>query len=240
MVELVIRLVFSLAVVLGMLMLLTRFSAKRFRGGSDALVRVVHRQALSRTSAVAVVTVGSRVLVVGTTEHQVQLLTELDPEELELPADVSFEAPLEESFEESFEESPVLAPDPGFEAGFDAGFEVGCEVAGPALSEFTSLDELLGPTETQSNEPPEDPTNAPSDISSDEQLELVDSAYSPRHAASTASATRTARPTAAARTRSFTGSARVAGDGPLAGSLLSAQTWKQAFAVATSRNRNAS
>ena len=52
-------------------------------GRRDALVRVVHRQPLSRTSAVAVVTVGSRVLVLGTTEHQVQLLTELDAEELE-------------------------------------------------------------------------------------------------------------------------------------------------------------
>ena len=84
MVELVVRLVFSLAVVLGMLLLLARFSAKRFRGNADSLVRVVHRQPLSRTSALAVVTVGSRVLVLGTTEQQVQLLTELDPEEVEL------------------------------------------------------------------------------------------------------------------------------------------------------------
>lgn len=224
MVELVIRLVFSLAVVLGMLMLLTRFSAKKFRGGSDALVRVVHRQPLSRTSAVAVVTVGSRVLVVGTTEHQVQLLTELDPEELALPAELPFE------------ESLAPAPDPGFEAGFDAGFEVGCEVAGPALSEFTSLDELLELADTRSDEV------SPSD---DTDLELVDSAYSPRHAASTAAAATTARPTTGrpttpARTRPYAGNGRGTGDGPLAGSLLSAQTWKQAFAAATARNRDVS
>ncbi|HET6561869.1 MAG TPA: flagellar biosynthetic protein FliO [Marmoricola sp.] len=85
MIELVVRLVFSLAVVVGMLLLLAKFSAKRFRGGSGSLVQVVQRQPLSRTSSVAVVTVGSRVLVLGTTEQQVQLLTELDPDELDVP-----------------------------------------------------------------------------------------------------------------------------------------------------------
>jgi flagellar protein FliO/FliZ len=85
MIELVIRLVFSLAVVVGMLLLLAKFSAKRFSGGSSSLVQVVQRQPLSRTSSVAVVTVGSRVLVLGTTEQQVQLLTELDPDELDVP-----------------------------------------------------------------------------------------------------------------------------------------------------------
>ena len=84
MLELTIRLIVSLAIVVGLLMLLARFGARRFQGQSGALVRVVHRQALSRTSAVAVVTVGSRVLVLGTTEHQVSILTELEPEELDL------------------------------------------------------------------------------------------------------------------------------------------------------------
>jgi flagellar protein FliO/FliZ len=84
MLELTIRLIVSLAIVVGLLLLLARFGARRFRGQSGALVRVVHRQPLSRTSAVAVVTVGSRVLVLGTTEHQVSILTELEPEELEI------------------------------------------------------------------------------------------------------------------------------------------------------------
>lgn len=82
MLELTLRLVFSLAVVVGLLLILARLGARRFRGSADALVRVVHRQPLSRTSSVSVVTVGSRVLVLGTTEHQVSVLTELDPEEL--------------------------------------------------------------------------------------------------------------------------------------------------------------
>lgn len=82
MLELTLRLVFSLAVVVGLLLLLARLGARRFKGGQDALVRVVHRQPLSRTSSVTVVTVGSRVLVLGATEHQVSVLAELDPEEL--------------------------------------------------------------------------------------------------------------------------------------------------------------
>lgn len=82
MLELTIRLVFSLAVVVGLLLLLARLGAKRFAGSAGSLVQVVHRQPLSRTSAVSVVTVGSRVLVLGTTEQQVTVLTELDPEEL--------------------------------------------------------------------------------------------------------------------------------------------------------------
>lgn len=83
MLELTVRLIASLAVVVGLLLLLARFGGRRFRGRSGDLVRVVHRQPLTRTSAVAVVTVGSRVLVLGTTEQHVSILTELDPEELE-------------------------------------------------------------------------------------------------------------------------------------------------------------
>ncbi|WP_104105568.1 flagellar biosynthetic protein FliO [Nocardioides sp. 616] len=82
MLELTLRLVCSLAVVVGLLLVLAKIGQRRFQGNTNALVRVVHRQALSRTSSVAVVTVGSRVLVLGTTEQQVRVLAELDPEEL--------------------------------------------------------------------------------------------------------------------------------------------------------------
>jgi len=47
------------------------------------VVRVLHRQPLTRGSGVAVVEVAGRMLVLGTTEQQVSLLTELDPFELE-------------------------------------------------------------------------------------------------------------------------------------------------------------
>ena len=84
MLELTIRLIVSLAIVVGLLLVLAKFGARKFRGNAGALVHVVHRQALSRTSSVSVVTVGSRVLVLGTTEQQISVLTELDPDELEL------------------------------------------------------------------------------------------------------------------------------------------------------------
>ncbi|WGL51967.1 flagellar biosynthetic protein FliO [Nocardioides sp. BP30] len=83
MTELLIRLVFSLAIVVGLLLLLARFAGRRFQGKAGAAIQVVHRQPLSRGSGVAVVTIADRVLVLGTTEHQVTLLTELEPEELE-------------------------------------------------------------------------------------------------------------------------------------------------------------
>ena len=82
MTELAIRLVFSLAVVVGLLLLLGRVAGRRFQAKAGAVVQVVHRQPLSRGTGVAVVTVGERVLVLGTTEQQVTLLTELEPDEL--------------------------------------------------------------------------------------------------------------------------------------------------------------
>ncbi len=93
MLELTIRLIVSLAIVVGLLLLLARLSARRFGSQKGALVQVVHRQPLSRTSAVSVVSVGSRVLVLGTTEHKINVLAELDPTELEdeqaLPSDAT-------------------------------------------------------------------------------------------------------------------------------------------------------
>ncbi|WP_017935664.1 flagellar biosynthetic protein FliO [Nocardioides sp. Iso805N] len=82
MTELALRLVFSLAVVVGLLLLLARFAGRRFQGRTGAAIQVVHRQPLSRGSGVAIVTIADRVLVLGTTEHQVTLLTELEPDEL--------------------------------------------------------------------------------------------------------------------------------------------------------------
>lgn len=83
MAELAVRTVFSLAVVIGLLLLLARVAGRRYRGGSGA-VRVVQRQALSRGSAVTVVEIGRRTLVLGVTEQQVQVLAELDPGDLEV------------------------------------------------------------------------------------------------------------------------------------------------------------
>src|SRR6478735_8752375 len=82
MLGLVVRLVCSLAVVLGLLLLIARFAGKRFQGRAGAPVQILHRQAISRGSSVAVVSVGTRILVLGATEQQVTLLTELEPDEI--------------------------------------------------------------------------------------------------------------------------------------------------------------
>lgn len=91
MTELALRLVFSLAIVVGLLLLIARFAGRRFQGKTGAVIQVVHRQQLSRGTGVAVITVGERVLVLGTTEQQVTLLTELEPDELLLEADLAVE-----------------------------------------------------------------------------------------------------------------------------------------------------
>ena len=88
MLELIIRLVFSLTAVLGLLALLARFGGRRFRGGRDSMIKVLHRQHIARGTAVTVVTVGTRVLVLGTTEHQVRVLAELEPDEIADPAEL--------------------------------------------------------------------------------------------------------------------------------------------------------
>ena len=80
--ELGIRLVGSLALVVGLMLLIARSVNKRFKAPTGAAIQVVHRQALGRGTGVAVVSVGTRVLVVGTTEQQVTLLAEIEPEEV--------------------------------------------------------------------------------------------------------------------------------------------------------------
>jgi flagellar protein FliO/FliZ len=109
--ELTVRLVASLAIVVGLMLLLARLVGKRYGARAGAPVQVLHRQQLSRSASVAVITVGSRVLVVGTTDHQVSLLTELDPEELEVELDLTDEVALDAAAHES-SEAPVKVPAP--------------------------------------------------------------------------------------------------------------------------------
>lgn len=80
--DLVLRVVFSLAAVLGLMWFLARLASRRLDGPSASLVRLVGRQTVGRSASVAVVAVGHRMLVVGVTENSVRLLTELDEEDL--------------------------------------------------------------------------------------------------------------------------------------------------------------
>jgi flagellar biosynthetic protein FliO len=52
-----------------------------------APVQVIARHGLSRGASVVVVRLGGRALVLGVTEHQVSLLTEIDPAEFDAPPD---------------------------------------------------------------------------------------------------------------------------------------------------------
>ncbi|GAB3761225.1 flagellar protein FliO/FliZ [Nocardioides ginsengisegetis] len=113
MLELTVRLVFSLAVVVGLLLLIARFGSKRMRGHHGALVRVLHRQPLTRTTSVSVVTVGSRVLVLGTTEQQVRVLAELDPSEVAQPAVPEVVVPVAGKRRADVVEKPTLVPAKG-------------------------------------------------------------------------------------------------------------------------------
>ncbi|WP_369131838.1 flagellar biosynthetic protein FliO [Modestobacter sp. I12A-02662] len=79
----VIRLVLSLAFVAGVLLLATHLAKKRGLGQGSGLIEVVARQRMGRTSSVSVLRVAGRVLVVGTTDDTVTLLTEVEGEDLD-------------------------------------------------------------------------------------------------------------------------------------------------------------
>ena len=95
MLELGVRVVISLGVVLGLFWTIARIGSRKVGGRDRSLVRVRSRQALSRGSSLAVVEVGSRVLVVGVSDAGVRLLTELDPFELETDVSDLTELPAE-------------------------------------------------------------------------------------------------------------------------------------------------
>ncbi len=85
-VVLMLRVLLSLAVVLGLLWWLARRTAGSRTRTRQASVTVVGRQSLSRHSGVAVVEVEGRRLLLGVTDQGVSLLTELEQPAVE-PAD---------------------------------------------------------------------------------------------------------------------------------------------------------
>ncbi len=203
MVELAVRLVFSLAVVVGLLLLTVKVSARKFRPRNGAAVRIVHRQALSRGTAVAVVEVGNRVLVLGTTEHQVNVLAELEEGELDGPADLTV-----------VENGPA-----------------------PAASHVIAIEDARATHPVSF----ETVLEAASTLRASTPAETVAAEPAPRrragsHAARPAPkrAPKRAQKQGSKPTRKVCGRPAVA-NGPLAGSILSPQTWRQALVVATGR-----
>ncbi len=104
--ELLLRMVFSLAVVVGLLILISRVAARRLHGRAGSPIEVLHRQALSKSASVSVVSVAGRVLVLGSTDQQVNVLTELDPDAFSAEEDSAAEAAAEHD-----EQSDDLAED---------------------------------------------------------------------------------------------------------------------------------
>jgi flagellar protein FliO/FliZ len=92
--ELTLRIVFSLLVVFGLMWGLARLARRPLgaRGGT-ATLSVVARQQLSRSASVAVVRLNDRALVLGVTDGQVNLLTETDLAALVEPAPAPATAP---------------------------------------------------------------------------------------------------------------------------------------------------
>ena len=78
MLELVIRIVFSLLVVLGLMWGLARLVRRPLGGSRSGPIAVLGRQQLSKGASVAVVRVVDRAIVVGVTDAQVTLLGEAD------------------------------------------------------------------------------------------------------------------------------------------------------------------
>ncbi|WP_232681077.1 flagellar biosynthetic protein FliO [Nocardioides sp. R-C-SC26] len=105
------RMVASLAVVVGLLILAARIAGRRYRPRAGSTVTLLHRQQLSRGTGVSVISVGSRVLVLGTTEQQVRLLAELDPADVAPAVDA---APVVASHP-VVETPPVVASRPAVE-----------------------------------------------------------------------------------------------------------------------------
>jgi flagellar protein FliO/FliZ len=81
--ELVLRIGFSLLVVLGLMWLLARVVRRPLGGRAHGALAVLNRQQLTRGAAVTVVRVADRAIILGVTDQQVSLLGETDLEVFE-------------------------------------------------------------------------------------------------------------------------------------------------------------
>jgi flagellar protein FliO/FliZ len=87
-----IRLLFSLGVVIGLMWAAAHFVKRRGlapmggsrRNGSGVQVEMLARKSLGKNSAIAVIRVGERSMIVGITDHQVNKLDDADIEQIDL------------------------------------------------------------------------------------------------------------------------------------------------------------
>ncbi|GAB2629546.1 hypothetical protein Aab01nite_25550 [Paractinoplanes abujensis] len=78
--EIVLRIGFSLFIILGMMWGLARLIRRPLLGRGHGTLEVLNRQQLSRGAAVAVVKVADRAMILGVTDQQVSLLGEAEVE----------------------------------------------------------------------------------------------------------------------------------------------------------------
>ncbi|WP_067479287.1 flagellar biosynthetic protein FliO [Actinomadura hibisca] len=83
MIETILRITLSLAVVLVLMWLLAKVARRPLAGRGGDTVAVLARQQLTRGTSVAVVRVADRALVLGVTDAQITLLAETDPATVE-------------------------------------------------------------------------------------------------------------------------------------------------------------
>ncbi len=250
MIALTVRLVVSLAVVVGLLLLTARLGSRRFRSSTGAPVRVVHRQALSRSSSIAVVEVGARTLLLGTTEHQVNLLTDLTgdlPREAGAPAATGTVAPSDELPEvEQTSFGPHLAAALASRASRATRTSSRLRLADEGAPDTTVVTPEGVSLDTTAESPVVLTTEVAEVVAAGEPVGRPAGAHRrPGSHAGKRRATpapRAARGTRAARATTSAQPGEPAApvsaaqpQGALAGSILSVQTWRQAAAVARGR-----
>jgi flagellar protein FliO/FliZ len=91
MIEVALRIFFSLAVVLLLMWGLAKVARRPLSGRGGGALSVLARQPLTRGASVAVVRVAERAYVVGVTDQSVTLLAEADPDAIEAAAHPSHE-----------------------------------------------------------------------------------------------------------------------------------------------------
>ncbi len=225
MLELVLRLGISLAVVLGLFWLVARTGARRL-GGTRGLMRVHGRQTLSRTASVAVVEVGTRVLVVGVSDGGVRLLTELDPEDIAVEATRPTPAPVAAASGPTARLAGLLAS-----RLTGRGGTVAANVDGLVAADVDGLvDDVAPVTPAAPARTPGAAVAVPVPVALPSQA-VPDA--SDAGASAAPGSVGTPAPAAAAAARLSSAGAET---GALSGSLLAPQTWRQAWAAATSRS----
>jgi flagellar protein FliO/FliZ len=81
--ELTVRIIFSLLIVVGLMWGLARLARRPLGGRRGGLIEVLDRRQLSRGASLVVVRVAETAMVLGVTDGRVALLAEVDPTALE-------------------------------------------------------------------------------------------------------------------------------------------------------------